>query len=244
VGTNTEMQQMKEEEERRSDFIKMVSHELKTPVTSIKGYVQMLLMILSEENVEMFPVQIKNSLFRIDHQVSRLTRLITEMLDLSRIETGQLELHNELFCINDLVKEAIDDISLTNPKHIIIIHPEFVCNIYGDKSRIEQVIINLVTNAIKYSGNSDTVEVRIREAANNNVAVSVKDYGIGIDVSEHKKIFERFYRVSGRIEETYAGFGIGLFIANAIIERHNGTIALESEKGKGTVFTFTLPVVC
>ena len=147
-----------------------------------------------------------------------------------------------MFNLGDLIKDAVEDICLTSPKHIINIYPEFDCKVYGDRGRIEQVIINLVNNAIKYSANSDKIEVRIWHAENNHVAVSVKDYGIGIDKTEHQKIFERFYRVGGKVEETYAGFGIGLFIANAIIERHHGSIYIESEKGKGAAFTFTLPV--
>jgi len=220
----------------------MVSHELKTPVTSIKGYVQLLLMILEEDTIEAFRSDIKNSLFRINHQVTNLTRLITEMLDLNRIETGKLELKNEFFSLTELVKEAVEDISITNPNHTVNVHPELSCNIYGDRGRIEQVIINLVTNAIKYSAQGENIDVYIREASDNCVDVSVKDNGIGIDKHEHQKIFERFYRVDGKVEETYAGFGIGLFLANEIIERHNGSINIDSEKGKGAVFTFTLPV--
>ena len=181
-------------------------------------------------------------MFRIDYQVSRLARLITEMLDLSRIETGKLELQNELFSINDLVIEAVEDIRHTSTKHTINIHHDVNCTIKGDKDRIEQVIINFLGNAIKYSPDNNQVEIRIGNADNNQVAVSVTDYGIGIDPTEYKKIFERFYRVSGKNEQTYPGFGIGLFIAKAIIEKHHGFITIESEKGKGSVFTFTLPI--
>ena len=241
IGTNTEMQHIKEEEERKGDFIKMVSHELKTPVTSIKGYVQILLMILGEEHVELFPMQIKNSLLRVDYQVTRLTRLITEMLDLSRMEAGKLELQQELFSINALVKDTVDDICLTNPKHTINLHSGFECNIYGDRGRIEQVVINLVTNAIKYSANSYKIEVKIRKGEKNMVLISVQDFGIGIDKADHKKIFDRFCRVEGKVEQTFAGFGIGLFIANEIILRHNGYITVESVKGQGSLFTFSLP---
>jgi len=241
IGTSTEIQRGKEEQQRKDNFIKMVSHELKTPVTSIKGYVQMLLMILSEERAELFPMQIKNSLLRVDHQVTRLTRLITEMLDLSRIEAGKLELQQELFSINALVKDTIDDISLTNPKHTIHLLLEFVCNMYGDRGRIEQVVINLVTNAIKYSDNNNKVEVSIRKGEKNMVLVSVRDFGIGIDKADHKKIFDRFFRVEGKMEQTFAGFGIGLFIAKEIIVRHNGYITVDSEKGQGSVFTFAFP---
>jgi PAS domain S-box-containing protein len=241
IGTSTEIQRGKEEQQRKDNFIKMVSHELKTPVTSIKGYVQLLLMILSEEPAESFPIQIKNSLLRVDHQITRLTRLITEMLDLSRIEAGKLELQQELFSLNALVKDTVDDISLTNPKHTIHLLFEFNCNMYGDRGRIEQVVINLVTNAIKYSANNNKVEVSIRKGERNMVLVSVRDFGIGIDKADHKKIFDRFFRVEGKMEQTFAGFGIGLFIAKEIIVRHNGYITVESEKGQGSVFTFAFP---
>jgi len=249
IGTCTDIndakgkqEELQQTEKRRADFIKMVSHELKTPVTSIKGYVELLMMILEEHKIESFRPEIKNSLFRINHQVSRLTRLITEMLDLSRIETGKLELKNELFSLTQLVNDAVEDISFTNPNHTVKLYSEFSCNIYGDRGRIEQVIINLVTNAIKYSAQGDSIDVYITKAKDNCVDVSVKDNGIGIDKHEHQKIFERFYRVDGKVEETYGGFGIGLFLANEIIERHNGSINIDSEKGKGAVFTFTLPV--
>jgi two-component system, chemotaxis family, CheB/CheR fusion protein len=242
IGTNTDMHFIKEEEERKDDFIKMVSHELKTPVTSIKGYVQLLLSMLEEEQATQYPLQIKSSLVRIDKLVLKLTRLIIEMLDLSRIETGRLELQKELFSLNDLVMETVKDILNTDSTQTINVYQDFSCTVYGDKDRIGQVIINFISNAIKYSPNNNKIEVGIHAVGKNQVAVSVKDYGIGIDKTDHKKIFERFYRVGGKSEQTYSGFGIGLFIANTIIERHNGFITVESEKGKGSVFTFILPI--
>ena len=127
--------------------------------------------------------------------------------------------------------------------HTINLHHDFICTIYGDKDRIGQVIINFITNAVKYSPNNDKIEVQIHEPGKNQVAVSVKDYGIGSDKNEHQKIFERFYRVEGRTEQVFSGFGIGLFIANTIIQRHNGFITIESEQGKASVFTFTLPII-
>ena len=251
IGTCTDIndakriqEDLQQTEQRRADFIKMVSHELKTPVTSIKGYVQLLLMIIEEAEGKYNPSQIKNSLSRINYQVSRLTRLITEMLDVSRIETGKLELQNTLFSLNDLVTETVEDILHTNTRHTINIYHDVTCTIVGDRDRIEQVVINFVANAIKYSPDNSEIDVRIQAGENgkNEVAVSVKDYGIGIDTIEHKKIFERFYRVSEENEQTYPGFGIGLFIAKEIIERHNGFIKIESEKKKGAVFSFTLPL--
>jgi signal transduction histidine kinase len=104
------------------------------------------------------------------------------------------------------------------------------------------VLINFLTNAIKYSPNADKVDVWIRQSEKNWVSVSVKDFGIGIDEKDHEKIFERFYRVGGKEEQTFPGFGIGLFIAKEIIVRHGGMIHLISKKGKGSTFTFTLPI--
>lgn len=241
IGSNTEIQKVKEEEQRKSDFIKMVSHELKTPVTSIKGYVQLLLMMLKDET-EGLPMQLKPSLFRINNLVLRLTRLITEMLDLSRIETGKLELNIEPINISKLVLETVEDFGQINSNHPIKVFNNYTCTIFGDKSRIEQVLTNFLENAAKYSLDNDKIEVYINKAGNEQVAVSIKDYGIGIDKKDQEKIFERFYRVEGKSEQTYPGFGIGLFIAKSIIERNNGTITLVSEKGKGSEFTFTLPI--
>jgi PAS domain S-box-containing protein len=241
-----ELKKLNESDKLKSDFIKMASHELKTPVTSIKGYTQLLLTALKtkeEEEKTISPLLIKSSLISIDKQVTRLTRLMSELLDLSKIETGMLVLHKEMFNLNELVIETVQDILYTNSKHSINVFHDFACHVFGDKDRIGQVLINFLTNAIKYSPNSDKVEVWIRQLKEDHVSVSVKDHGIGIDKKYHEKIFERFYRAEGKEEQTYPGFGIGLFIAKEIIQRHDGSIRLVSEKGKGSVFTFNLPVV-
>ncbi|MEO5681747.1 MAG: PAS domain-containing protein [Chitinophagaceae bacterium] len=243
VGTSTDIQEMKEEEKRKDDFLKMVSHELKTPVTSIKGYVQLLLSILKDEtDAPAILAPVKSSLVRIDIQIVRLTRLITEMLDLSRIESGRLELQKKTFSLNELVSETIQDISHTNSTHTIQLEEESYCTVTGDRDRLGQVLINLINNAIKYSPESSVVEIKIFKASENGAAVSVKDFGIGIIKEHQANIFERFYRVSGKNEETFSGFGIGLFIANEIMQRHNGAITVESDKGKGSVFTLIMPL--
>jgi len=114
--------------------------------------------------------------------------------------------------------------------------------VFGDKDRVSQVLLNLLTNAIKYSPKTNSIEVNVYQPAQNSVSISVADHGIGIDKKDHQKIFERFYRVEGKTEQTYPGFGIGLFIASEIMSRHHGTISVESEKSKGSTFTFTLPI--
>lgn len=243
IGTNTEIQRLKEEEKRKEDFLKMVSHELKTPVTSIKGYVQLLLSQLratETSKVNYFPLV--PSLERIDHQIVRLTRLISEMLDLSRIEENKLELQKQKFSINELVTETVQDIRYTNTQHKVDVFHDFFCEVFADKDRIGQVLINFITNAIKYSPNSHHVEIRVQKVKKNEVSVSVKDWGIGIEKRNHKNIFKRFYRIGGKKEETYSGFGIGLYLANEIINRHQGAITVKSKKGAGSEFSFTLAV--
>jgi PAS domain S-box-containing protein len=244
AGSVTDITDMKKLEERKDDFIKMASHELKTPITSIKGYVQLLLNIYNEANEEKFQASrqtVKSSLNTISKQVSKLTRLISELLDLSRIESGKLELNKTVFDISDLVEETVQDVRQTTSQHAIIVHNDFKGNIYADKDRICQVLLNLLTNAIKYSPDSDRVEVYV-EGDKKMVTIKVKDHGIGIDKKDHDKIFERFYRVEGRSEQTYPGFGIGLFIACEIVQRHGGTVFVDSKKDKGAIFTVTLPL--
>jgi PAS domain S-box-containing protein len=236
-----ELRKLNEADKLKSDFIKMASHELKTPVTSIKGYTQLLLSALKEQQESLSPLLVKSSLVSVDKQITRLTRLMSELLDLSKIETGMLFLNKELFNLNELVIETVQDILYTNSKHGINIFHDFECDLYGDKDRLGQVLINFLTNAIKYSPGADKVEVWIKQSENKCVSVSVRDFGIGIDEKDHEKIFERFYRAGGKEEQTFPGFGIGLFIAKEIIQRHGGTISLTSEKGKGSVFTFILP---
>ena len=241
ICTSTEIQKIKAEEKRKEDFLKLVSHELKTPVTSIKGYVQLLLSLLKKKNeMPLSAIPFEKSLERIDQQVVRLTRLISEMLDLSRIEKNKLVLQKEKFSINELVAETIQDINYTNTDYNITITEKFHGDIWADKDRIGQVLINLVTNAIKYSPVNQDIEVVISKKGKNKVAVSVIDSGMGIDKENQKKIFKRFYRIDFKNEDTYAGFGIGLYLANEIMKRHHGKISVESTKGEGSIFTFIL----
>ena len=244
IGTCNDIHEMKIHEQRKDDFIRMASHELKTPVTSIKGYVQLLLSMFREADghrQQISPQALQTSLTTIDKQIIKLNRLMSELLDLSRIDSDKLDLNMQDFDLNELVTETVKDIQQTT-KHEIIIKRNADCKVLGDKDRVSQVLLNLLTNAIKYSPKTNSIEVDIYQPARNSVSVSVADHGIGIDKKDQEKIFERFYRVEGKTEQTYPGFGIGLFIANQIITRHHGTISVESEKSKGSTFTFTLPV--
>ncbi|HLY68795.1 MAG TPA: PAS domain-containing protein [Puia sp.] len=237
VGTSTDIHDIKELEQQKDYFISMASHELKTPVTSIKGYVQILQSVYKDKEDDF----LKNTLKIIDKQVLVLTKLVTELLDLSRIKAGSLELSIEKFDLAELADEIIDEIKLINPGHTIDFSKECVMEVSADRQRISQVMINFLNNAIKYSPHSVCIRVRMvkddREAK-----VIVQDYGIGISKADQQKIFERFYRAEGISEKTFPGFGIGLFIAAEIISRHGGNIGVESEPGKGSSFYFSLPL--
>jgi PAS domain S-box-containing protein len=238
-----ELRKLSESDVQKSNFISMASHELKTPITSIKGYVQLLLNAFDKDKEKQLPpLLVRSSLISVDKQITRLTRLISELLDLTKIETGTLELKKEKFSLNALAIETVEDILYTNTKHEINLFHDFQSYVFADKDRMGQVMINFLTNAIKYSPNNNKIDVWIHQTKNGQVAFSVKDYGIGIDKEEQEKIFERFYRAKGKEEQTYPGFGIGLFIAKEFVEKHGGQVLVESEKGKGSAFTFTLPI--
>ena len=243
AGSVADITELKSLEQRKDDFIKMASHELKTPITSINGYVQLLLNIYQDAEGEALQLSrntVKSSLGTIAKQVVKLTRLISELLDLTKIESGKLDLNYTGFDLTEMVEEVVQDIRLTTSKHAIIVESNFEGMFYGDKDRLGQVLMNLINNAIKYSPEADSVEVYL-EGDSKKASIQVRDHGIGIDKKDFTKIFERFYRAEGKAEQTYPGFGIGLFIASEIVHRHNGTIDVSSEKGKGSIFTVNLP---
>ncbi len=241
IGTNTDIQRLKDEERRKGEFLKMVSHELKTPITSMKGYVQVLLGMLKDDDGPQPPsLQLKPLLRRVDTQIGQLNRLLSEILDLSRSEESTRVLQNEMFSINELVDETVQDLRYVGTRHTICAEHEINCGVVGDRSRIGQVIINLVNNAIKYSPEDTEIEVRVCATGKDRVSVSVKDKGIGIDKREQKKIFQRFYQSVRKDGQSNTGFGIGLYLSNEIIHRHGGVLKVESKKGEGSTFTFTI----
>ena len=195
------------------------------------------------QNVRRKALRLYISLERIDQQVNRITRLISEMLDLSRIENNKLDLRLENFSINELVDETVQDILYTNRQLKIKVIHDFSCRVNADKDRIGQVLINFVTNAVKYSSPDQEVRMRISRGNPGEVAVSIEDRGIGIAQEDLERIFQRFYRSEKINAETYSGFGIGLFLAKEIVERHQGRVLVESELGQGSIFSFVIPWV-
>ena len=235
VGASTDIHDMKEVDQQKDFFISMASHELKTPITSIKGYVQILQSMYADRKEEF----LKNSLDKMDRQINTLTNLISDLLDLSKIKSGSLVLKKSTFTVNEFINDLIDQIRQMNSNCNVVFNEIENREIVADRERLGQVLINFLTNAIKYSGDCD-VEVS-NSYEEEQLVVSVRDWGIGISKKDQQKIFERFYRVEGKNEETYPGFGIGLNIAADIIERHNGEIGVESTLGEGSTFYFKIP---
>lgn len=220
----------------RDDFISIASHELRTPVTSLKLYTQVLekqFQMRGEETVSRY-------LGKMDRQIDSLNKLVRDMLDISRMQHGELEFQISEFDLNEQVKETVEHIQATSRKHRIIIEGSVSHTVMGDMFRIDQVLVNLLTNAIKYSPKADKVVVRIREHKRSAV-IEVQDFGIGIDKKDQANIFKRFYRVDGPKEKTYPGLGIGLYISHEIIRRHGGRIRFVSVKNEGSCFSFSLP---
>ncbi len=228
---------IEESEARKNNFIKMASHELKTPITSMKGYFQML----QERFRDSDDTTLQQSLGVIDRQISKLTRLISELLDVTRIESGRLTLDKTVFSLNQLVHEVTDENTSLLKKHRIAFEEMAGIDVFADQERIAQVLINLLTNAIKYSPAANEINVSLKKEGDKAI-VSVQDFGIGIAAGEHKKIFENFYRVKGKDEQTFPGFGIGLYVVSEILKQHDGQVWVNSEKNKGSTFYFSLPL--
>jgi PAS domain S-box-containing protein len=237
VGTSTDIQKIKELDTQKDQFLSMASHELRTPLTSIKGYIQML----QKEYSNGKDAFLKSALDVVNKQINILTNLTSELLELSKIQSGNLNLNKESFELNQLVTEIIDQIHHIDTRINISFTEAKESLVYADRQRIGQVLTNFFTNAIKYSPDSNEIIVK-GYTEDNRVVISVKDFGIGISRKDQRKIFERFYRVEGKNEKTFPGIGIGLSIASEIIQRHNGKIWVDSVRGAGSVFYFSIPV--
>jgi signal transduction histidine kinase len=220
---------------KKDDFIGLASHELKTPVTSLSGYLQIISRRLPDSDVN------KSFIDKALSQINKLSALISDLLDVSKIETGQLPLSFTGFDLLVLIKEVIEIMQYSANGHRIVLDTsidKLIVN--ADRQRIEQVIINLLSNAIKYSPGGNLVNVSV-SANDNKALVAVQDFGLGITPDQQERIFNRFYRVEDMAAHI-SGLGIGLFISREIINRHKGKLWVESEQDKGSVFFFEIPV--
>ena len=234
-------------QQARQEFLGLVSHELKTPVTVLKAYTELLM-----RRAEIDPRKASDMevLGRMLEQSDRMLAMIEQILDLQKIEAGQFPLEVSRFDLSDLVRRVSESMQLTTSIHNIVFQSDGELSVVADRRRIEEVVSNLVENAIKYSPNGGQITVTVRSRAGvregeGEAQVSVADQGIGIGAEDLPHVFERFYQGRRRsgFHRGHVGLGLGLYVAREIIDRHGGRVWTESIEGKGSTFHFTLPLV-
>jgi signal transduction histidine kinase len=229
-------------DQQKDALIALASHELRTPITAIKGYTQLGLRAAGA-GVSGMDERLARTLRIVNEKADLLTRLVNEMLDVSRIQSGTLPLEMESFDLGQLIKEVTAGAALTQPDFIFALDlPPTPIEVHADRQRIEQVLTNLIQNAIKYSGASRRVEIALK-AQDNQVTTSVRDFGIGIPAGQQSQLFDRFFRASNVKSTQQSGLGLGLYISHDIIARHGGRMWCESTEGQGSTFYFALPLV-
>lgn len=225
---------LKRLEQQKDNFISLISHELKTPLTSIKVFLQ----LLQKQSTKSNQPAITNIVTKVSNNTEKLIKLIQSLLDVSRIQEGKLVLQKKSFSLPSLLNEVREDIQpITNHPISITVKKDTI--VFADRERILQVLINLLTNSIKYSKDSKKIIINSIEK-NNEVIISVKDFGSGIPRKDKYEIFKRFYQ--SHKHATFPGLGLGLYISSEIVTQHGGKIWVESKKGKGSIFYFSLPL--
>lgn len=228
------------EEKRKEDFLSIASHELKTPITSLRAYAQLANRYVVNQN----DTRIKKIFKQIEKQTDNLTILVSDLLDVTKIDAGKIILPKNAFNINDLVTEIVDETKIAwGENHRIIIKGKINKPVYADMFRIGQALSNTLINAVKYSPKNSRITL-VLGSRKNEAIIAVKDQGIGISDFDQKHIFERFYQTNAanNQEGRMSSLGLGLYITSEIIKRHGGKIWVESKLGKGSTFYFTLPL--
>ncbi|HWK07728.1 MAG TPA: hybrid sensor histidine kinase/response regulator [Puia sp.] len=227
---------LQEAVKKKDEFISIASHELKTPLTTIKAYLQLL--DRSIDDTDPTKMYMERALV----QVRKLDNLIVDLLDLSKIESGKLKFNKKKFNFDKTLSTAIEMIRQTYPEYQILQKGQAEIQLFGDEMRIEQVLINYLTNAVKYSPDNKEVQIEVSIRDGNRLFVQVRDFGIGITKAHQSNIFHKFYRVEESANR-FQGLGIGLYICAEIIRRHEGEYGVESEPGQGSAFYFSIPAL-
>jgi two-component system phosphate regulon sensor histidine kinase PhoR len=236
VGTATDIEDQKVEMERRDEFIGIASHELKTPLTSLKGYLQLI-----SYKKEILPPVVKQYIDKASIALNKLQRLVNDLLDVSKIQAGKLEYAVSTINMADLLKLCIENAEHIYPSHHFEDQTRSAFYVTGNEERLEQVLMNLINNAVKYSPLSKSIVIKVSKHED-MVRVAVTDFGIGLSEGQKERIFERFYRVEDK-KHMSSGLGMGLYISQEIVTNHHGKIGVESELGKGSTFYFDLPLI-
>ena len=236
-GTGTDIEDQKKEMEKRDEFIGIASHELKTPLTSAKGYIQ----LIEAYQKETLPAPVKTFVKKANDSLNKLQILVNDLLDVSKIQAGKLEFGVERLNLGKLIIACVENAAHIYPNAVVIncYTGDFI--VTGNFERLEQVLMNLISNAVKYSDNAHPIDINA-EQRDCYVNVSVTDCGIGLTEPQMARIFERFYRVEDKKFLT-SGLGMGLYISSEIIKAHGGFMSVKSEFNQGSTFSFSLPVV-
>ena len=232
----TDINEQKIAQRNKDDFMGVASHELKTPLTSVKAYTQ----LLQDHLVDKADDTSLSYLARTTSGILKLEKFVADLLDISRIQRGKLTLLKSDFSLTALINEVVSNLQLTSKSHTIITElfsKDII--IHADRARIEQVLVNLINNAIKYSPKSNEVIISLKKKID-EIEISVQDYGLGISKGDLKNVFDRFYRVNEH-QNKYSGLGIGLNISKEIVHLHDGEIWVESKLGEGSIFYVTIP---
>ncbi|HEY5464378.1 MAG TPA: hybrid sensor histidine kinase/response regulator [Hanamia sp.] len=231
-----EIEFRKKAEQLKDEFISIASHELKTPLTSIKGYIQLLERSIDKDDIP----TVKSRFSKVQNQIEKLNLLVADLLDISKIESGKLKLNIKDFSVDELLDNIIEMMQQSYPDFKFTITGSVNEKTFGDEMRIEQVIVNFITNAIKYSPGTNEIQIS-KYICNEKLYIAVKDFGIGMSKEHQEKVFNKFYRVEEN-SLRFQGLGIGLYICEQIIKLHHGVIGVNSKPGAGSEFYFYLPV--
>jgi signal transduction histidine kinase len=223
------------QEKRKDDFVAIAGHELRTPLSILKSDIELLLLTPEVSQSSLLAERHKN----MNEQVDMLSNLINDLLDLSKIASGQLHPIKKRLSLKSLIEEVATNYQQISLAHSMVLVGDEDVEVFADKEQIIQVINNLISNAIKYSPQSDKIEISLFNDPD-AALIMVRDFGIGIADDEKNKIFDRFYRVDNK-RQTAVGLGIGLYVCLEIVKAHGGTIGVESSEGQGSTFYFTLP---
>ncbi|HEX2923830.1 MAG TPA: ATP-binding protein, partial [Chloroflexota bacterium] len=225
-------------------FLGLVSHELKTPVAVLKAYTELL---LHKAEIDPSRADDQDVLTRMMEQSDRMLAMIEQLLDLQRLESGRLSLEFDRFDLAEVTRRVAESLQLTTHEHQIVLQSDGPVTVSGDRRRIEEVLFNLLENAVKYSPAGGEISVTVAVSSGENGAgpqamVSVSDQGVGIPAAEMPRIFDRFYQGQGKFRRGHVGLGLGLYVAREIVELHHGQLWVESTEGKGATFRFALPL--
>ncbi len=232
-----ELEKTKADDNRNKEFLTIASHELKTPLTSIKAYIQLALRGIDNQPLE----HTTNFLKKAEHFSDKLAKLILNLLDVSKIQAGKLTIEKQPVEIKSFLRDIVSASQLLYPTHKIFFTASTDATLEIDQSRIEQVIVNLINNAVKYSPKATEVDVNL-EKHNNLIYISVKDFGDGIHSKNQSKVFDKFYRIDELSKKDTQGLGIGLYVSAEIVNQHGGKIWVENNEDKGATFFVILPI--